>query len=148
LQEILEERVVVSENGHRKSLTKLQAILKQIANNALRGDHRSIRRLLTNQIPKMQEYEEARSLASQPEEQLPPGAVNLFAGALELVVESGAVPQVLLRKLLTARTRECLAKLEPALDIEIPPTLPPSTPRTTEDVARKNRNKPEDDPPF
>ena len=46
LNEALNERVVVTENGRRKSATKLEVIFKQLVNKAAQGDHRSIQLLL------------------------------------------------------------------------------------------------------
>jgi hypothetical protein len=51
LNEALSELVVITENGQRKSITKKQAIVKQIVNKAASGDYRSIQLLLLNQIP-------------------------------------------------------------------------------------------------
>ena len=51
LNEALDEPVVVSENGRRKTITKKEAIIKQIVNKAASGDHRAIQLLLLNQIP-------------------------------------------------------------------------------------------------
>src|SRR5580700_2035665 len=51
LNEALSEPVIVTENGRRKTISKKQAILKQIVNKAASGDHRSIQLLLLNQIP-------------------------------------------------------------------------------------------------
>jgi hypothetical protein len=38
----LREKVVVNENGQRKSITKLEAAIKQLVNKAAFGDHRSV----------------------------------------------------------------------------------------------------------
>lgn len=46
LEQVLNERVVVTENGKRKRITKLQAMLKQLANQAASGDHRAIKQLM------------------------------------------------------------------------------------------------------
>ena len=43
----LNERVIVSENGKRKRITKREAILKQLVNKAASGDPKSIQMLLT-----------------------------------------------------------------------------------------------------
>jgi hypothetical protein len=43
----LNERVIVSENGKRKRITKREAILKQLVNKAASGDPKSIHMLLT-----------------------------------------------------------------------------------------------------
>ena len=46
LEQVLNERVVVTENGKRKRITKLEAMLKQLANKAASGDHRAIKLLM------------------------------------------------------------------------------------------------------
>ena len=46
LEQVLNERVVVTENGKRRQITKLQAMLKQLANQAASGDHRAIKQLM------------------------------------------------------------------------------------------------------
>src|SRR5712671_5994969 len=40
---ILNEKIVIRENGERRTITKLQAALKQLANKAAAGDARAIR---------------------------------------------------------------------------------------------------------
>jgi Family of unknown function (DUF5681) len=46
LEQALNERVFVTENGKRKTITKLEAMLKQLANKAASGDHRAIKLLM------------------------------------------------------------------------------------------------------
>ena len=46
LDHALNERVVVTENGKRKTITKFEAMLKQLANKAASGDHRAIKLLM------------------------------------------------------------------------------------------------------
>ena len=46
LEQALNERVVVTENGKRKTITKLEAMFKQLANKAASGDHRAIKLLM------------------------------------------------------------------------------------------------------
>jgi Family of unknown function (DUF5681) len=46
LEQVLSERVIVTENGKRKAITKLEAMLKQLANQAASGDHRAIKLLI------------------------------------------------------------------------------------------------------
>ena len=41
LNQTLNERVVVTEHGQRKSITKQEAIFKQLVNKAAAGDHRA-----------------------------------------------------------------------------------------------------------
>ena len=71
LNEALSEPVVVIENGRRKTITKKQAILKQIVNKAASGDHRSIQLLLVNQIPLIEARLES-SRSATVEAPLPP----------------------------------------------------------------------------
>ncbi|MFZ1119861.1 MAG: DUF5681 domain-containing protein [Candidatus Binataceae bacterium] len=46
LEQVLNERVVVTETGKRKRITKLEAMIKQLANKAASGDHRAIKMLM------------------------------------------------------------------------------------------------------
>jgi hypothetical protein len=46
LEQVLNERVVVTENGKRKTITKQEAMFKQLANKAASGDHRAIKLLI------------------------------------------------------------------------------------------------------
>jgi hypothetical protein len=48
LREALNEPVVVTENGGRRKITKRQAFIKQMVNQALKGDLRAARILLDN----------------------------------------------------------------------------------------------------
>lgn len=43
----LRERVVINENGRRKTITKLEAAAKQLTNKAASGDPNALRQLLT-----------------------------------------------------------------------------------------------------
>src|SRR5690348_11340448 len=45
-QRILNEKIVVRENGTRRTMTKLEAMLKQLTNKGISGDLRAIRELL------------------------------------------------------------------------------------------------------
>ena len=44
---VLQERVVINEGGRRKTVTKLVAALKQVANKAASGDANTLRLLIT-----------------------------------------------------------------------------------------------------
>jgi hypothetical protein len=46
LEQALGERVIITENGRRKSATKMEVILKRLVNKAAQGDHRSIQLLI------------------------------------------------------------------------------------------------------
>jgi Family of unknown function (DUF5681) len=65
LDELLKERVVVSENGRRREMTKLEAILKQLVNRAAQGDHRATQLLLAHQIPRIEQHEASRSAMAE-----------------------------------------------------------------------------------
>jgi hypothetical protein len=47
LQQTLQERVVIIENGQRKTITKLEAALKQLINKAASGDLGALKLLVT-----------------------------------------------------------------------------------------------------
>ncbi|MCI5049510.1 MAG: DUF5681 domain-containing protein [Rickettsiales bacterium] len=46
LREALNEMVLINENGSKREICKLEAMFKQLVNGAVKGDHRSIQRLL------------------------------------------------------------------------------------------------------
>ena len=46
LNEELEQRVVIRENGKQKTVTKRRASMKQLANKAASGDHRALQMLI------------------------------------------------------------------------------------------------------
>lgn len=64
LREALGEQVVVSENGRRMTMSKKQAIIKQIVNKAASGDHRSIQLLLLSQLPLIEGYSDSSGSAA------------------------------------------------------------------------------------
>ena len=74
LDEALKEQVIVSENGHRRSVTKLEAILKQLVNRAAQGDHRATQLLLAHQIPRIEEHEASRSAIAERSPLPPPSS--------------------------------------------------------------------------
>jgi hypothetical protein len=45
LEKTLHEKVVINENGRRKTITKLEAAMKQLANKAASGDLRALHQL-------------------------------------------------------------------------------------------------------
>jgi hypothetical protein len=47
LEKTLREKVIVNENGRRKTITKLEAAMKQLINKAAAGDLRALHQLLT-----------------------------------------------------------------------------------------------------
>jgi hypothetical protein len=81
LEQVLNERVVVTENGKRKRITKLHAMLKQLVNQAASGDNRAIKQL----IPLAQTCLGSSSAAASdsPAPALLPSAAERRARALE-----------------------------------------------------------------
>lgn len=65
LERTLRERVVINENGRRKVITKLQAAIRQLVNNAASGDGHAIRYLCQLVISS-----EERSVTIEPTTQL------------------------------------------------------------------------------
>ena len=47
LERTLHERVVIDENGRRKTVTKLEAAIKQLANKAASGDQKALQLLMS-----------------------------------------------------------------------------------------------------
>jgi Family of unknown function (DUF5681) len=99
LNEALSEPVIVTENGRRKTISKKQAILKQIVNKAASGDHRSIQLLLLNQIPLIEaRLESSRSATVEAPLPLAQSADQRRARAAEIakiLKDIGYVDQVL-----------------------------------------------------
>lgn len=52
LNEVLNEKVIINENGHRRQVTKLAAAIKQVVNNAAAGDKNALR-LLIQLVPSL-----------------------------------------------------------------------------------------------
>jgi hypothetical protein len=68
----LGERVVVTENGRRKHISKLQAAVKQLVNRAASGEARSMQLLLA-----LVQASEAKPLPSDPSQQIEADAIVL-----------------------------------------------------------------------
>jgi len=47
IERTLREKVIVNENGERKTITKLEAAMKQVANKAASGDLRAFQQLIS-----------------------------------------------------------------------------------------------------
>jgi Family of unknown function (DUF5681) len=77
----LRERVVINENGQRKTVTKLEAALKQMVNKAASGDIRALRELL-----ELARYAEARQNA--------PGVQNPVIEELDQEVIDGIMQRL------------------------------------------------------
>jgi hypothetical protein len=78
---ILQERVTINEGGRRKTVTKLDAALKQIANKAASGDANTLRLLITI----VQLMEQRSSDPPTPVDQLDEGDEKLVARLLARV---------------------------------------------------------------
>ena len=46
LEKMLHEKVIINENGRRKTVTKLEAAMKQLANKAASGDRHAVKQLI------------------------------------------------------------------------------------------------------
>jgi Family of unknown function (DUF5681) len=89
----LRERVVINEHGQRKTVTKLEAALKQMVNKAASGDQRSLRLLI----------ELARDAETK---QSMPGAQEPALGDLDHEVMDGIVRRFLETKEKDQETQE------------------------------------------
>jgi replication-associated recombination protein RarA len=66
LERTLREKVVITEKGQRKTITKLEAAVKQLVNKAASGDQRALQSLL-----KLSREAESPERQSQPTNQAP-----------------------------------------------------------------------------
>jgi hypothetical protein len=64
LDEELEQRVVIRENGKQKTITKRRASMKQLANKAASGDHRALQ-ILINYLRDIEQHAEATGESPQ-----------------------------------------------------------------------------------
>jgi uncharacterized protein DUF5681 len=78
LDEELEQRVVVKENGRQKKITKRRATMKQLVNRAASGEHRALQ-LLINYL----EEREKRADASPEVAQLGEVEQEILSGVIE-----------------------------------------------------------------
>ena len=78
LEEELEQKVVVKENGRQKRITKRRATMKQLVNKAASGEHRAIQ-ILINYLHEL----EKRSAASSSTPQLGEVEQEIVSGVLE-----------------------------------------------------------------
>lgn len=85
----LAERVTINENGRRRSITKLEAAAKQLANKAATGDQKAAK-LILELLHQSEARDEARAigLPLTPEAQRQSDAVILAALRSRLVVTS------------------------------------------------------------
>jgi hypothetical protein len=59
LKKTLREKVVITENGQRKTVTKLQAAVKQLVNKAAAGDLRAMQQLAVLALSRVEDSAEA-----------------------------------------------------------------------------------------
>jgi uncharacterized protein DUF5681 len=78
LDEELEQRVVIRENGKQKTITKRRASMKQIASKAALGDHRALQ-LLINHL----HDRESRAATAEDSAQLSEIDKEIVSGVLE-----------------------------------------------------------------
>lgn len=99
LKEALNEQVVITENGRRRTITKKEVIITQIVNKAASGDHRSIQLLLLTQLPLIERVTEStESAGGQTQLPPPPSDDQKRARALEIakiLKDIGYLDQVL-----------------------------------------------------
>jgi Family of unknown function (DUF5681) len=81
----LNERVVVTENGKRKSITKQEAIFKQLVNKAAAGDHRAAQLV----INEMREIESRLSSSETGREIIDEADQQVFQNFLRRLGERG-----------------------------------------------------------
>jgi pantoate kinase len=60
IDRVLQEKVVINENGKRKTISKLEASIKQVVNKAASGDMRAFQ-----QLPSLARYAEAAKQAAE-----------------------------------------------------------------------------------
>jgi hypothetical protein len=60
LERTLRERVVINENGQRKTITKMQAAVKQLVNQAASGDLAALRQLMALVTSAEQRFNDAQ----------------------------------------------------------------------------------------
>jgi hypothetical protein len=148
LEQALKEKVVVSENGRRKKVSKHRAILKQLVNKAAQGDHRAIQLLLMQQIPKLEELEAERVASAAPlHPDVQDGHLGHFIGAVEIILESGAVPPNLLRAMMLRRPHDNPGAVSTLLP-ETDPTPPLSASTPAHAIDAISCVTFDEDPPF
>jgi hypothetical protein len=80
LHQACSERIVIRENGERRTITKLEAALKQLVNKAASGEARAIRDLIKLQadIAQLETAEErSRNAAKEREHEEPPDPAKI-----------------------------------------------------------------------
>jgi hypothetical protein len=97
LKQVLNERVTVAENGQRKRITKLEAMLKQLANKGASGDQRAISLVLRLQADYglAQNDVETEKPKSQAEIEAETAQyIDLFRGGYQILADLGVpMPQ-------------------------------------------------------
>lgn len=88
LEKTLREKVVINENGRRRTITKLQAAMKQLVNKAASGDLPALRQL--SAMARSAEEQAAAAAAAgenQPAEELAGNDVKVLEGILSRFTE-------------------------------------------------------------
>jgi hypothetical protein len=106
LRQALAERVVVNENGRRKKVTKLQAIVKQLVNRALQAEYRSIQLLVAHDLG-------GADLQALPEPRLPATFPDLLGDAIGIILEHGAMPPQYEALLVSRLSRRATCMINP-----------------------------------
>jgi hypothetical protein len=70
LREVLKEKVTITENGRRRKINKMEAILKQLVNDAVKGDPRA-RKEVIGILPRLEREQAPPNRAAAP----PRGAI-------------------------------------------------------------------------
>src|SRR5258708_5064200 len=85
----LNERVMINENGSRRTIPKSDAVVKQLVNKAASGDHKSIRLVLEMAGPLS---ERGRQAELEAKYQKDSDAGERLTRKLDQLAESGAAP--------------------------------------------------------
>jgi hypothetical protein len=107
LKQVVNERVTVTENGRRRTITKLHAMLKQLANKAASGDHRAINLLLPLADGYLSQTDaESEKPKTQAEIDVENAMrIDLFRGAYQILADLGVpMPQTRERPQISAST--------------------------------------------
>jgi hypothetical protein len=132
----LDAKVTISENGKLRNISMREAIVKRAVAKAASGDFRSIRILLLDQIPRV---EDAQAATFEPTP-LSPAIGDLFRGAFEIMGEHGALPAKL------QRAYE-IANVHVPLENQVAPTIPPASGANANHIQTK-KVQVQEDPPF
>jgi Family of unknown function (DUF5681) len=80
LEKTLHEKVVINENGRRRTITKLEAAVKQLVNKAATGDLRALHHLTA--LAKSAEEKSVAAEANEPQEEMGASDQKILQGIL------------------------------------------------------------------